>query len=182
MILFTLILVVVASACKYFFGPELAWSGFSPVIAIALFSGFIMRQKGMSFLLPLMALLVSDMVIQVLYSQDLFPYAGFYSGQWKNYLVLLLSTLIGWGLQGKKLSTLFAGAVAAPTVFFLVSNFMVWTGSEVNYTRDFNGLLNCYTAGLPFYKNALIATMIFLPGILFTYNYLTRHKNELVIA
>lgn len=182
MILFTIILVVVASACKFFFGPELAWSGFSPVIAIALFSGFIIRQKDMSFLLPLIALLVSDAVIQVLYSQDLFPYAGFYSGQWKNYLVLLLSTLIGWGLKGKKLSTLFAGALAAPTVFFLVSNFLVWTGSEVTYTRDFSGLLNCYTAGLPFYKNALIATLVFLPGILFTYNYLTRHKTELVIA
>ncbi len=51
LILFTLILVVLATACKYFFGPDLDWSGFSPVIAIALFSGFIIKQKDMSFLL-----------------------------------------------------------------------------------------------------------------------------------
>jgi hypothetical protein len=184
LILFTLILVVLATACKYFFGPELAWSGFSPVIAIALFSGFTIPQKNMSFLLPLLALIVSDAAIQLLYNQGLFPYAGFYSGQWKNYLILLSVTLIGWGLKGKKLSTVFGGAIVAPTVFFLVSNFSVWTGAEAatTYSRDFAGLLKCYTAGLPFYKNALIATLVFLPGILFTYNYLTRKKTELVMA
>lgn len=182
-ILFILILVILATGCKYLFGPELAWSGFSPVIAIALFSGFIIRQKDQSFLLPLLALLVSDAVIQILYSQDLFPYAGFYSGQWKNYLVLLLSTLVGWQLKGKKLSTVLAGGLIAPTLFFLVSNFMVWAGpAEAVYSRDFSGLINCYTAGLPFYKNALIATLVFLPVILFTYNYLVRSKRELVIA
>ena len=67
LILFTLLLVVLATACKFFFGPDLAWSGFSPVIAIALFSGMIMKQKDMSFLLPLLALLLSDAVIQLLY-------------------------------------------------------------------------------------------------------------------
>ena len=40
LIIFTLVLVALATACKYFFGPDLDWSGFSPVIAIALFAGF----------------------------------------------------------------------------------------------------------------------------------------------
>ena len=42
--------------------------------------------------------------------------------------------------------------------------------------------MTCYAAGLPFYKNALIATLVFLPGILLTYNYLTRNKAALTIA
>jgi hypothetical protein len=183
LIVFTLILVAVATACKYFFGPNLSWSGFSPVIAIALFSGFIIKQRDTSFLLPLLALFISDAVIQFLYSQDLFPYAGFYSGQWKNYLILLLSTLIGWALKGRNYRSLLAGAVAAPTVFFLVSNFNVWLGTpEIIYANNFSGLLKCYAAGLPFYKNALIATLIFLPAILLVYNYLTRNKAVLTIA
>ena len=70
LIVFTIILIALATACKFFFGPELAWSGFSPVIAIALFAGFIMKQKDMSFLLPLAALFISDAVIQLLYTQD----------------------------------------------------------------------------------------------------------------
>ncbi len=182
LILFTVILVALATACKYFFGPDLNWSGFSPVIAIALFSGMIIRQKNMSFMLPLLALLISDAGIQFLYSQDLFPYAGFYSGQWINYLVLLAATLIGWALKGRKYSSLFAGALAAPTGFFLVSNFLVWTGSHITYTKDFSGLMNCYEAGLPFYRNSLIATMFFLPVILFAYNYITRKRTALTLA
>ena len=182
LIAFTLLLIALAAACKFFFGPDLAWSGFSPVIAIALFSGFIIRQKDLSFLLPLLALLVSDAVIQFLYEKNLFPYAGFYSGQWKNYLILFSATLIGWALKGRKTSALLAGAVAAPTVFFLLSNLSVWVSQEVLYPKNFSGLMACYAAGLPFYKNALMATVVFLPVILFSYNYLTRSKPVLTIA
>ena len=183
LIVFTLVLVVLATACKFFFGPNPDWSGFSPVIAIALFSGLIIKQKDRSFLLPLLALFISDVVIQLFYTQDLFKYPGFYGGQWKNYLILMTATLIGWLLRGSSNKNLLVGAVAAPTVFFLLSNLMVWMGTtEATYTKDFSGLITCYGAGLPFYKNALIATLVFLPGILLTYNYLTRNKAALTIA
>ena len=183
LILFTLILVAIATACKYFFGPDLDWSGFSPVIAISLFSGFIIKQKDMSFILPLLSLFISDAIIQLLYTQGLFPYAGFYTGQWKNYLLLISLALIGWALKGRSYASLGIGAVAAPTVFFLISNFMVWqAGYEASYTKDFSGLMKCYTAGLPFYGRALIATFLFLPCILFLYNYMTRKRTELRLA
>jgi len=182
LIIFALVLVAMTTACKYFFGPDLNWSGFSPVIAIALFSGFIIKQKDISFLLPLLALFISDVVIQFLYSQGLFPYAGFYSGQWIHYLILLVSTLIGWILKGRNYSSLSAGVIAAPTFFFLLSNLVVWMGSQVTYPKNFSGLMSCYEAGLPFYRNSLIATMLFLPVILFTYNYLTKKKAKLILA
>src|SRR6185503_3228549 len=118
LVVFTLILVALATACKYFFGPDLDWSGFSPVIAIALFSGFIIKQRDLSFLLPLLALFLSDAAIQLLYSQGLFPYAGFYEGQWVNYLILLVSTLVGLALKGRSYPSLLAGGVIAPTLFF----------------------------------------------------------------
>ncbi len=183
LILFTLILVALATACKYFFGPELEWSGFSPVIAIALFAGFIIKQKDIAFILPLLALIISDVVIQLLYLQGAFPYSGFYTGQWKNYLLLLSIALIGWGLKGRSIGRLGIGAVLAPSIYFLVSNFMVWQGTtEAVYPKTFDGLMTCYTAALPFYKNALIATLVFLPGILFLYNYMTRNKAVLTVA
>lgn len=183
LIIFTLLLVALATACKFFFGPNLDWSGFSPVIAIALFSGMIMKQKDISFVLPLISVFISDAVIQLLYEQGLFAYPGFYSGQWKNYILLLLpATLIGWLLKGKNYKNIFIGAIGAPTFFFLASNFNVWFSSEVIYSRDFNGLMNCYASGLPFYRNALIGTLVFLPVILFIYNYLTRKKAALVVA
>jgi len=183
LILFTLILVALATACKYFFGPDLDWSGFSPVIAIALFAGFIMKQRNLVFILPLLALFISDVAIQLLYTQGAFPYAGFYTGQWKNYLLLLSIALIGWALKGRSYSSLAIGGVLAPTVYFLISNFMVWQGTtEAVYPKTFNGLMTCYTAALPFYKNALIATLVFLPVILVVYNYMMRNKTELKLA
>lgn len=181
-ILFTIILVALATACKYFLGPDLTWSGFSPVIAIAVFSGFIIKNKDASFLLPLIALFLSDVAIDILYSQGMFPYAGFYDGQWKNYLILLSATLVGLILKGRTLGSIFAGAVIAPTMFFLLSNFSVWMSGHVVYPRTFDGLMQSYTNGLPFYRNALIATVVFLPVITFSYNLLTRKKPALVVA
>ncbi|MBS1573992.1 MAG: hypothetical protein JST09_01710 [Bacteroidetes bacterium] len=182
LIVFTIILIVLATACKFLFGPSLAWSGFSPVIAIALFAGFIMKQKDISFLFPLLALLISDVVIQALYENNLFPYAGFYSGQWKNYLVLLATTLIGLALKGRSRLSLLAGALIAPTFFYLLSNLNVWASQEILYPKNFSGLLQCYAAGIPFYRNSLIATIVFLPVILIAYNYIMRNKPVLTVA
>ncbi len=182
LIVFTLILVALATACKYFFGPDLDWSGFSPVIAIALFAGMMINKKNLSFLLPLLALLLSDVLIQVLHTQGLFPYAGFYSGQWVNYVLLLSAVLIGWAMKGRSYGSLIAGGIAAPTVFFLLSNLAVWMASEVVYSKSFAGLMTSYGAGLPFYRNSLIATALFLPVIIFVYNYLMKKKTVLIVA
>ncbi len=182
-ILFTLLLAAIATACKFFFGPDLEWSGFSPVIAIALFSGLVIRQKEMSFLLPLIALFISDVLIQVLYTQGWFPYSGFYKGQWVNYLLLLLCTLAGLWLKGRSYTGLAIGAVVAPTLYFLASNFLVWRNTtEAVYAKSFNGLMACYDAALPFYRNSLIATFVFLPVILAAYNIIVKNKAELKLA
>ncbi len=182
-LLFVLILVGITTLCKIQFGADLTWSGFSPVIAIALFSGLIIKQRSMSFLLPVIALVVSDLVIHVLYKIGEFPYAGLYHGQWKVYLILLSATLIGWLLKGRKYGSLIVGAIAAPTVFYLISNFMVWLGSDgVYYTKDFDGLINCYVAAIPFYRNALTGTLVFLPAILLTYNALVHRRSAVLVS
>ena len=183
LIVFTIILIALQTACKYFFSAEPAMSGFSPFLAIALFSGFIVKERNMSFLLPLLALFISDAIIHLLYINGQFDFAGFYSGQWKNYLLLISVAIIGWMLKGKNYSTLLAGGITAPTVFFLASNFMVWQATtEAAYPKTFSGLMTCYEAGLPFYRNSLIATLVFLPVILLAYNYLTKKKAVLTLV
>ncbi len=182
LVLFFFILVALTTIFKYAFGGDPGWSGFSPVIAIALFAGMIIPQRNASFLLPLLSLLISDAVIELLHRQGLFDYAGFYSGQWKNYAILLLATLIGWAIRGKSHRRLLAGALAAPTLYFLVSNFMVWQAVPGAYSPDFSGLMTCYAAGLPFFRNSLMATLLFLPVILISYNYLSAHRRQLTIA
>lgn len=183
LIVFTLILVAMQTACKILFAADLNMSGFSPFIAIALFSGFIVNDRKFSFVLPLLALFISDAIIHVLYLNGQFAFAGFYDGQWKNYLLLLSIAVLGWALKGRNYGTLAAGAILAPTVYFLVSNFMVWQGTtEAAYPKTWEGLVSCYTAALPFYKNELISTILFLPVVLLLYNYMSKKKAVLTLA
>jgi len=169
-ILFYLVAVALTIGAKFFLGPNVELSGISPVIALALFSGSIARDKDRMFLLPLMALLLSDACIQLLHEQNLFPYAGFYTGQWKNYLLLMTLPLIAAWIGSATRTRMVLTAVAGPTFYFLVSNLFVWMqAGEAVYSRDWNGLMTCYTLALPFYRNSLLATIVLLPMLLMSY-------------
>jgi hypothetical protein len=183
LVLFTLILIAATTLCKFFFGPDLTWSGFSPVIAIGLFSGMLINDKGKSFFLPLIAVFASDMIIELLFTFGAFPYSGLYTYQLFNYGLLAAITLLGWALKGKNYGSIALGGLIAPTVFFLVSNGGAWIIDTGNlYTNDMNGLMASYEAGLPFYKNALAATLMFLPAILVSYNYIVKRTAALKLA
>lgn len=169
-ILFYFFAVALTLAAKFFLGPNVAFSGISPVMALALFSGMMARNKDRMFLLPLLALLLSDAGIQFLYEQNLFAYAGFYAGQWKNYLLLLSLPLLAAGIGASTRARVFLAALAGPTLYFIVSNFLVWMqAGEAVYSKDWNGLMQCYTLAIPFYRNSLLATGVLLPMIVYTY-------------
>ena len=51
------------------------------------------------------------------------------------------------------------GALSASLVFYLFSNFGVWTLGSYSYT--FDGLILCYIAAIPFYTNTLLSTIIY---------------------
>lgn len=123
-------------------------------------------------MLPLLAVFASDVIIEVLFTAGLFPYSGFYTYQIFNYSLLLAMTLLGWALKGKSYGQIGLGGLIAPTAFFLISNCGAWMIDTGNlYADNFSGLMASYKAGLPFYRNALTATLLFLPAILLTYNY-----------
>ena len=181
--MFTLVLIAVTTLCKFAFGPKLAWSGFSPVIAVALFSGMLMNNRTGSFLLPLVAIFASDVIIHVLFLVKQFDYPGFYTWQIFNYALLLGATFIGWALKGKNYGSIALGAIVAPTVFFLLSNFGSWIIDFGNmYTEDINGLMASYRNGIPFYRNALGATLVFLPAIMLGYNAMVNRTGKLKVA
>jgi len=55
---------------------------------------------------------------------------------------------------------------AGCTLFFLVTNFAVWAlGATYPHTPE--GLMACYVAALPFYRNSLLGTTFF-GGLLFS--------------
>ena len=55
-------------------------------------------------------------------------------------------------------------ALASSTSFFLASNFAVWAGSLI-YPHTAGGLATCYLAGLPFYRNDVLATSLLTSAV-----------------
>jgi hypothetical protein len=53
-----------------------------------------------------------------------------------------------------------AAVVLSSTSFFAASNFAVWSSGGGMYPHTLSGLMTCYAAGLPFYRNDLLATTL----------------------
>lgn len=171
-IIFLFILVAVSTLVKILCAPQINLSGFTCVIAVSLFAGLTIEDKKTAFLFPLLTLFISDILLQCLYALNLFPYQGFYNGQIINYILFIILTLAGIALRNYKTPGIITASFIGPTIFFLLSNFIVWKtqGALMGYSKDFSGLLQSYTFGLPFYRNSLISTIIFLPAFIALYN------------
>ena len=51
------------------------------------------------------------------------------------------------------------GALTGVIIFFIITNFGVWTLGLYGYSIE--GLILCYTFALPFFGNTLVSTIIF---------------------
>lgn len=158
--------------------------GFAPQIAIGLFSGALfVADKKWAFALPLLSMFLSDLLYQVLYINGMTDIMGFYDGQWVNYLLFAGITSFGFLIRKNRVSNVLVAALAAPTTYFLVSNFLVWAsdrGFGLNRPKTFQGLMLTYGDALPFYGNSLMATVVFSAVLFGTYylakNYLAQEK------
>ena len=130
---------------------------FSPIIAIALFSGVVITNKKLSFFMPLMAMFVSDIILEIFTTVP-----GFYGmGQIGNYAALLFITFFGFSM--KKISTInvVGYSLLSSVLFFFLSNTNTFLFDSSNfYEKSFNGYIQCMSAGIPFIK--------FIPDLLFS--------------
>jgi hypothetical protein len=53
-----------------------------------------------------------------------------------------------------------SATLLASTSFFVVSDYAVWAAQPGLYPHSFAGLMTCYAAALPFYRNDLVSTAI----------------------
>ena len=116
----------------------------APITAMALFAGSHFENKRRAFGVPLLAMLLSDCII------------GFYSTMWSTYVAFSLIVLIGfWIGDQRSFSRIAAGTLAGSVLFFVVTNFAVWTFAGL-YPRTAEGFVACYTMALPFFRNTLL--------------------------
>jgi hypothetical protein len=80
-----------------------------------------------------------------------------------SYLYFAGYAAIGWAFLRRTESPVRIGATALGTsvLFFLVSNFGSWLEQAYPYGYSFAGLLDCYAAGIPFYRGTFAGDLAF---------------------
>jgi len=154
--------------------------GFAPQCAMALFAGSVIKDKRFSFLVPIFSMLVSDALYQFLYTRGLTDIRGFYQGQWVNYVLFTLLTIIGFFINRNNIGSILLGSLAGVLFFYVFSNFLDWLGGglDINnkpYPKTPGGLAQCYIAGLPFLRGNAWATLVFNSLFFGCYHLYTRY-------
>ncbi len=129
---------------------------FVPLMGLALFAGYYLKNSKWALLAPLAAMLISDIII------------GFHSTMWAVYGSLLLSSIISIkGLKSYNLIKIGALSISTALIFFIITNFAVWLDGFL-YERSFAGLVQCYVMAIPFFKatfaSELIGTLVLFAG------------------
>ena len=122
---------------------------FSPVAALALFAGAHFGRRWLALLVPLAAMLISDLAL------------GFHAFIGVVYGTFALTVLLGGLLRTRRRPLPVAlGALGASLLFFILTNFAVWsTGGFYPLTSE--GLVACYVAALPFFQQTVMGDLLY---------------------
>jgi len=120
---------------------------FTPLIAIALFSGFYAANKTLIYGLPIATMLISDLFL------------GFYSISIFVYLSFLLISFFGTFSKNPGAVKIVSAILLGSVSFFIITNFGVWVLG--GYPRNLAGLLRCYIVAIPFFKNTLMGSFFY---------------------
>ena len=139
-------------------------SNLAPLAAIALCAAayFPKRYK---FTVPMIALLISDVVLNIHYGFSLLsPFVA------SHYLGFALVGGLGLLLQNRaSLKTLLPASIAASVIFYVVTNTVSWV-FDPGYVKNFGGLIQALTVGLPqysatptwmFFRNSIVSDLFF---------------------
>ncbi len=158
-------LAVVAAASRIVPHPL----NFSPMAAVALFGAATFPRRWIGVAVAFGSLLLSDLLLELTYRAGWQPYWGFHQDQWAVYACLVPTILLGFALRGRRnVGTVAAAMLASSVVFFAVTNFAFWASpaGAAYYPKTAQGLILCYEAAIPFFRNslagdALYATLLF---------------------
>ena len=114
-----------------------------PVTALALFAGVYLDRR-LTFVVPMAAMLITDWFI------------GFHSTAIWVYASFVVIGFVGLWLRNHQGVVATIGAsVTGSLLFYLITNFGVWLSPPFMYEQTLSGLVQCYVAAIPFFRNTL---------------------------
>ena len=124
----------------------------TPITAAALFSGVFLSDKKLAFIIPLAAMALSDIFL------------GFTLISLFVYSALIIIGLIGIFSKKMSIKTILLSSIS----FFIITNFGVWL---IWYPKTLEGLVECYTLAIPFFRNSLIGDFVYSGILYFGYQF-----------
>lgn len=124
---------------------------FTPVGAMALFSGAVLKDRRTAFAVPLLSLFAGDLFV------------GFYKIQMMLivYASFLLSVAIGLCLRNRRsIGPISLATLLGAFQFFVITDFAFWTFGSA-YAHTGQGLIACYVAAIPLFFNMLAADVLY---------------------
>jgi hypothetical protein len=153
------LLIIAAAATRLIPHPPNTTS----VAALSLFAGAYFSSRWLAFVVPLLALFVSDLLL------GLYPHMGV------QYLSFAVIICIGFVLQRRlTLGRIVAAVLASSVTFFVITNLGVWAFDGM-YPRTLPGLASCFVAALPFFRNTLLGDVFYSAVLFGGFHVLERH-------
>ena len=128
---------------------------FAPITAMSLFAGAYFTRKQFAFILPLLAMLISDLFL------------GFYTISIFVYLSLAVITWMGQQKNRVTPKLVLLGSV----LFFLISNLGVWL---LYYPKTIDGLVTCFVLAIPFFATSLLGDIFYSVIMVFGFSAVSR--------
>ena len=119
---------------------------FTPILSFALLSS-VYSKNNLGILIPISIMVISDF------------YLGTHGAMVWVYSALFIIYLIGYFfIKNISFKNILVGSVIGSLMFFIVTNFGVWL---IGYPKSLAGLMQCYIAAIPFYKNTLLSSIFY---------------------
>ena len=125
---------------------------FTPILSISILGFLFSTILSVKLLIVLGSMFFSDLIIG---THDFIIYVYF-----SLILLIIVSNSKNY------IYMMFLG----PLIFFIITNFGVWLNSWY-YTKNINGLIECFYMAIPFFKNTILSTFFYCILILLTKNF-----------
>jgi|SRR6056300_973614 hypothetical protein len=114
---------------------------FTPILAVGIFVPLLTGKWQHALPLTLGAMFIGDLF------WGLHPYMAW------TYASVALVSLVALNMS------LLVNCIVAPIIFFIITNFGVWTSGYYGLTLE--GLIACYIAAIPFFHMTLLGTIVY---------------------